>query len=191
MSTSTCINLGAILICKWSEERRKRTNEGIFARVEDEFVEVLGDGDLDVALAFGHVLALEVGLQLAVGVVLHELLEGVHRELVLHDELLALALEDAHLGLVAGDHADAELVDLLHEVVLVGDGEREAGEVLGDLHDAVAPVVGALGVLHVVHVVVGDHDVAAELLGVVHRPAKFINSLNLGNFLLLFGYRFV
>ena len=58
----------------------------------------------------------------------------------------------------------------LHEVVLAGDCELEDGEVLGDLHDAVAPVVGALGVLDVVDVVVGHHEGSAKVLGVVDRP---------------------
>lgn len=79
--------------------------------------------------------------------VLDKLLQRVHREVALHDELAVLGVPGADDWLVAADEAAAELLQLLLEVVVLRHGKRDAlaGEALGDLHDAVTPVVGACG----------------------------------------------
>ena len=61
--------------------------------------------------------------------------------------------------------------------VLFSDKKRQipatCATLLGHLHDPVAPVVGALGVLLVVDVVEGRHDVGSgEVAGVVEGPVS-------------------
>ena len=86
-----------------------------------------------------------------------------------------LGLEGDDGFVVLDGDVQPELGDLVHEVVLVGDGEFESElrEVFGNLHHAVPPVVCALGVLGVVDVVEGDDDAAhVHFPGVVHGPVS-------------------
>ena len=77
--------------------------------------------------------------------VLDELLEGVHAEVLLHDKLAVLGVAGTDDGFVAADIAAAVLLQLVLEVVMLRNGERQplASEALGNLHHPVTPIVGA------------------------------------------------
>lgn len=87
------------------------------------------------------------------------------REFAIQLELLVLRIASQDDGLVAGV-VQTVFVQLMLEVVLGANGEHiRAGVLLGHLQHTVAPVVGALGVLGIVHRVVGDHEGVLEVGG--------------------------
>ena len=83
--------------------------------------------------------------------------------------LLIWSTTDYVLGVVV-DVLDAELAQLLSELLGVGDGESDvhslAGQLLSNLDDTIAHVIGSLDVLDVVHVVVDNDNRALEILAV-------------------------
>ena len=86
-----------------------------------------------------------------------------------HGELLVLGVHDGDLGCFAVE-IETELLHLATE--LLATRHRKVHllarllNLLGNLHDAVAPVVGALHVAHVVDVVVGDNERLFELVSI-------------------------
>ena len=90
-------------------------------------------------------------------------------EIVRHGELLVFGVHDGDLGTVS-IQVESVLLHLARKLLLVGHGEEDLLAVLlqllGDLHDAVAPVVGSLHVAHIVDVVVSDDQRLFELVSI-------------------------
>lgn len=121
-------------------------------------VEVSSHRDLNVAsVIVRDWLRLQVRFQSARFEILEERFERIHRKLLLHRELLVLRVLRQNDRLVTLHEVDSEVVQFMLEVIFGRNSEVQAGEVLGDLDDSVAPVVRALRVLHVIYGIVGDH----------------------------------
>lgn len=85
------------------------------------------------------------------------------REFFLHDELLVASITCQDQRLVT-DIIVTVFVEFMLEVILGADGEVDfAFPFLGDLQDAVAPVVSSLSVLGVVDSVVSDNQWILEV----------------------------
>jgi len=140
-------------------------DERVLAVVDHQLVKVLGHGHLDGSVVrLGNSLTLDVRLQLVGQQLLNKVLQVLHGELVLQGvfEILFIAGQDH--GLVANEIV-AVLIQFVLEVILGGDRKVDlANELLGNLEHTVAPVVGSLGVLLIVHAEVSSDQGVLEVL---------------------------
>ncbi|GMR53196.1 hypothetical protein PMAYCL1PPCAC_23391 [Pristionchus mayeri] len=151
-----------------SAPRSVELDEDVLVRVKDELLVVLGNEHLEVSLLGGNILGLHVGFDLLIKNVLDELLEVHHAEGLVHGVLAAVGVHDND-GLVRVlSVSETGLLDLSSVLLLVRHREVHLALVLlSNLEHAVAPVVGAFGVLDVVDVVVDNNKgTSLELEGI-------------------------
>merc|ERR1719259_707778 len=154
-----------------SAPRSVELDQNVALGIVHHFVKILTNGNFEgtgVSVG-GKRFRLEVRLQISGEEVADKRLESRHVEVARHHELLVFLVLRCDDGLVSGG-GEAEFVQLVRKVVLVGDGVSGRNtflvQLLGDLHDAVPPVVGSLDVLDVVDVVEGGDERSLELVRV-------------------------
>ena len=145
-------------------------NQNILAFVVDDFVEVLADNDLHVASLFGNRLRFEVGLEITADDLTGEFFQRFVGEVTGHLVLLIGWTASENVFAVFLHIVDSELGQFMTEFLGVADTKTNfdvlIGELLGHFQDAIAHVVGALGVPSVVNIVI-DNNAGFGIIGEV------------------------
>ena len=164
-------------------------NQGVFAIINDYFVEVLSNGGLQWSAVVWNCFGFHVRLQFSFFNIIQKFLEGfdpikqknpltfyifhrpknILRESVLLGELSTGSIANSNTGLVVVDVFQTKFVQFLLEVVLVANGKTEGiGEGLSNLEDTVTPVVGPLWIFDVVDSIIGNNNRIFELSCIIN-----------------------